>query len=159
MGRSAVCEPGVKCRDKVGVRAWTVGDGHDVPDNFLVGLGSVDGEQQAGGFVFEVGQGEADELGDPQAEAKPIAGSRRRGHPSPSTVDGTKDPAEVRDVEGSGLAPGRGTDEASQAAADLPDRLGGGGVVVAADAVAVGDRADGQIQGGDEFPIAARSVR
>lgn len=57
-------EPGVECRDGIGVRALTVGDGDEVSEGFLVGLGPVDREQQPGRLALDVGQSEADEFGD-----------------------------------------------------------------------------------------------
>jgi hypothetical protein len=43
-----------------------VGDGHDLAVAFLVGLGLPHVEQEAGGFVLDVGEGERGQLGASQ---------------------------------------------------------------------------------------------
>jgi len=126
-----------------------------VPTGFLVGLGPVDREQTTGGPVLDVGEVQSDQLGDPQGggeaeqEDRGVAGALGGG-----TVDRGKDLAEVGDVEGSGLAAGCGADDAPQSTADLADCLARSGVLESADAVAIRDRADSEVQGGDRGSVA-----
>jgi hypothetical protein len=57
--------PGVEGGDRVGEGVLSVGDGDLMAVAVAVGLGLPDMQQQAGGLVLEVGEGEPDELATP----------------------------------------------------------------------------------------------
>lgn len=77
-----------------------LGDSDDLAFALGVGLGGTNVEQEAAGFVFEVGQGEGGEFADTQRGGEPeeddggvaLAGGR-------GAVDGAQDALDVVEVE------------------------------------------------------------
>jgi len=152
--------PGVERRDGIGEGVLAVGDGHLLAVSLLVHLRLPDVEQEAGGLVFDVGEGEGDDLG--AAQGGGVAEQDDRGIADADgrrAVDAGDDLADLINSERSGQSARRGAVGAHQPAAHLPDGLGGDGVLDAGDAVDVSDGGARDVEGARRLPASARSVR
>jgi hypothetical protein len=106
------------------------------------------GQQQAGRFVFDVGQREGDQLG--AAYRRGVAEQDDRGVASAdgcAAVDAGDDAADLVESERSGQAAGCVAVGAAQPETDLAHGVGGDRVISAGQAVDVADRDPGQVDG------------
>jgi hypothetical protein len=113
-----------------------------------VHLGLADVEQESGGLVLDVGEGEGDDLGAAQGEG--VAEQDDRGVADPDrggAVDAADDQADLVNGEWPGQASWCGSVGPHESAAYLADGLGGDGVGGAAESVDVPDHDAGHVQG------------